>query len=375
MRRRWRARSRATRSIAELARRVGRRNRDDAVDAVLVDAAARSALRAVYERVIASRADAAAPGVGMKIAIRDDDTCYFTSPAELERVYGDVWQRVPVCLATVPFAVGYQRAGIPESEWHSGRALSARRESGAGGVASGADRRAARHGRAARLHARGLPGRIRVSGGARSRSARRRRARVSRARARRADPRVRAAAQRAVEARPRRRRARAGLDVLGSFLSFRPSNRPWDRRDAGELVAHSTVPTRDRAARAASRSSIRTRCDTGVTPSSAVTASFRRTTLEQLIAGLEEARRFGGDFCLATHYWEVDARLKDILLRFLDYAERVPDVAIRDGRGAVRRFRMIVVEARELTLDAGRHSGYADAARSSLAVSATSART
>ena len=57
----------------------------------------------------------------MKIALRDDDTCYFTSPDELERVYGDVWQRVPVCLATVPFAVGYPRVGIPEAEWHSGR--------------------------------------------------------------------------------------------------------------------------------------------------------------------------------------------------------------------------------------------------------------
>src|SRR5262245_57322875 len=57
----------------------------------------------------------------MKIALRDDDTCYFTPPAELERVYGDVWDRVPVCLATVPFAIGYPRAGIPESEWHSKR--------------------------------------------------------------------------------------------------------------------------------------------------------------------------------------------------------------------------------------------------------------
>ena len=57
----------------------------------------------------------------MKIALRDDDTSFFTSPADLERVYADVWDRVPVCLATVPFTVGYPRAGIPEAEWHSGR--------------------------------------------------------------------------------------------------------------------------------------------------------------------------------------------------------------------------------------------------------------
>jgi hypothetical protein len=45
-----------------------------------------------------------------------------------------------------------------------------------------------------------------------------------------------------------------------------------------------------------------------------------------LTAALDEARSFGGDFCLATHYWEVDAPLKDILLRFLDYAAKIPDV-------------------------------------------------
>ena len=32
------------------------------------------------------------------------------------------------------------------------------------------------------------------------------------------------------------------------------------------------------------------------------------TTLEELVAGFEEARRAGGDFCLATHYWEVERR-------------------------------------------------------------------
>src|SRR5262249_50969030 len=56
----------------------------------------------------------------MKVALRDDDTCYFTKPETLERVYGDVWTRVPVCLATVPFAVGYRGAGIPPRHWDGG---------------------------------------------------------------------------------------------------------------------------------------------------------------------------------------------------------------------------------------------------------------
>jgi hypothetical protein len=51
------------------------------------------------------------------------------------------------------------------------------------------------------------------------------------------------------------------------------------------------------------------------------------TTLNHLVGGFEEARGAGGHFCVATHYWEVDATLKDVLLRFLDHASRVPGVA------------------------------------------------
>ena len=32
----------------------------------------------------------------------------------------------------------------------------------------------------------------------------------------------------------------------------------------------------------------------------------------------------GGDFCVATHHWEVDARMKDVLARVLDRAASIP---------------------------------------------------
>jgi hypothetical protein len=50
------------------------------------------------------------------------------------------------------------------------------------------------------------------------------------------------------------------------------------------------------------------------------------TTLEDLIAGFAEAREAGGDFCLATHYWEIDEAMKGVMLRFLDHAARYADV-------------------------------------------------
>ena len=68
----------------------------------------------------------------MKVAIRDDDTSYFTTPDALERVYGDVWDRVPVCLAVVPFAIGYEQAGIPRGALALGRIVRARSQPRAG---------------------------------------------------------------------------------------------------------------------------------------------------------------------------------------------------------------------------------------------------
>ena len=260
----------------------------------------------------------------MKIAVRDDDTCYFTSPAELDRLYGDVWDRVPVCLATVPFAVGYERVGIPESEWHSGRRFPLeenaalvtwlRQRIGEGRVtvalhgythedfphgfefqaAPDPDRRIA-EGRAYLERVLGTPIRLFV-------------------------PPHNALSKRGLDAV-----SAAGLDVLGSFLSFRPSNRPWDR----ETLFNWWRIQRYR------RATGRTRSEPLVYPHP---LRYRRhaefgchglvpsTTLDQLIGGVEEARRHDGDFCLATHYWEVDARLKNILLRFLDHVQKLPDV-------------------------------------------------
>ena len=50
------------------------------------------------------------------------------------------------------------------------------------------------------------------------------------------------------------------------------------------------------------------------------------TTAEQLIQAFDEARALGGDFCVATHYWEIDAVLHSVLRRFLDYTSRFSDV-------------------------------------------------
>jgi len=260
----------------------------------------------------------------VKIALRDDDTCYFTSPSELERVYGDVWQRVPVCLATVPFAVGYPRAGIPESEWHSGRRfpLDANSELVAWLRQRIAERRitVALHGYSHEDYPDGFEFQAapdldrRVAEG---------RAYLERVLA--TPIRVFVPPHNALSKRGLAAVSRAGLNVLGSFLSFRPSNREWDRRTLANwwrIQQFRRATARDRSDRFVYPHPLRyTRhvefgCH-GLIPA---------TSFEDLASGLEEARRFGGDFCLATHHWEVDDRLKRVLMQFLDHAAQFPDV-------------------------------------------------
>jgi predicted deacetylase len=260
----------------------------------------------------------------VKIALRDDDTCYFTAPESLERVYHDVWDRVPVCLATVPRAIGYERAGIPREHWRSGEAFPlvqnrelvpfledaiARRrvtialhgythQDYAGGFefqAAPDPERRLRHGLSELRETLGAPISVFV-------------------------PPHNALSKRGLEAV-----SAARLNVLGSFLSFRPSMRPWDRHTPGNWWRVS----RYRA------STGRAKTDRFVYPHA---LRFRRhaefgchslvpgTTIDALTSGFDEARRAGGNFCLATHYWEVDDALKGVMVRFLDYAAQHADV-------------------------------------------------
>jgi predicted deacetylase len=260
----------------------------------------------------------------MKVAIRDDDACYFTDPETLERVYGDIWTYAPVCLATVPFAIGYERAGIPREHWHSGEAfalernrtlveyLNAQREAGRVSIAL--------HGFTHQDFPSGYEFQAAPDPERRVHEGREYLERTLATRVSIFVPPHNALSRRGLAAV-----SGAGLNLLGSFLSFRPSLRAWELR---------TPLNWWRVSRFRARTG-RRRHDAFVYPlvlrygrhaefgcHSLVTA----TTTDDLVRGFEEARREGGDFCVATHYWEVDARMKETLVRLLEHASRYPDV-------------------------------------------------
>ena len=74
----------------------------------------------------------------MKVALRDDDTSYFTEPGRLESVYHDVWDRIPVGLAVIPQAAGFADKAMPEKYWDAGRAFPLEENRGAGRSRCGA---------------------------------------------------------------------------------------------------------------------------------------------------------------------------------------------------------------------------------------------
>ena len=260
----------------------------------------------------------------MKFALRDDDTSYFTEPGQLEAVYHDVWDRVPVGLAVIPQAAGFADKAIPETYWDAARAFPL--DENAPLVASlrtlVKDGRVSisQHGFTHEDYPDGHEFQAAPDIESRLASGQAYLERVLETRIRVFVPPHNALSKRGLQAIDS-----AGLNLLGSFLSFRPSMRPWDLQTPvnwWRIRQYRDRTGRSKADRLVYPHVLRYRnhgefgCY-GLIPN---------TSFEELQRGFDEARAAGGDFCLATHYWEVDATLKPVLIRLLDYAAGFPDV-------------------------------------------------
>ena len=260
----------------------------------------------------------------MKVALRDDDTSYFTEPDRLDAVYRDVWDRIPVCLAVVPHAMGFADKAIPEQYWQShsafpledNPALVARLKAliGTGRITI------AQHGFTHEDFPEGHEFQAAPDVGSRLARGQAYLEQLLDTKIRIFVPPHNALSKRGLQAV-----GSAGLNLLGSFLSFRPSMRPWEPRTLGNwwrVRGYRTATHRVKADRMIYPHVLRYRHHAEFGCHSLIPG----TTLEELVSGFEEARRVGGHFCIATHYWEVDETLKDVLLRFLDHAAATPGV-------------------------------------------------
>jgi hypothetical protein len=235
---------------------------------------------------------------GVRVAIRDDDTCFFTDPADLERVYHDVWDLVPICLATVPFAIGYERIGIPREHWHDGEAFALDRNAALIDFLKSrvAGKRAtiALHGYTHQDYPDGFefqsapdPER-RVADGLRY-------LRETLGTA----PSIFVPPHNAMSRCGLAAVGAAGLNILGSFLSFRPSMRPWDYMTPANWLRITQFR----------RATGRTKSDRLIYPHVLRYADHAEfgchslipgTTVEELTKAFDEARTAAGDFWRRT---------------------------------------------------------------------------
>lgn len=260
----------------------------------------------------------------MKVAIRDDDTCALTTPEGLSRVYEGIWDHVPVSLGIIPFAVGYPRVDVPRERWYVGnpspfegngpliKFIREHHGKGRFGIIlhgythedfpDGFEFQAApdlkRRVREGRQYLEALLG-VRIT--------------------------VFIPPHNALSKRGFDAVSAEGMDILGSFLFFHPSLRPMEWRGAINWWQIKRFR----------RVTGRRRLEPLVYPHVLRFARHREfgchslipsTTLEELIRGFEEARLFGGDFCIATHHWELDDKMRGILEDLLAHASRYPDV-------------------------------------------------
>ncbi|SRR5579884_120283 len=260
----------------------------------------------------AATADLAAPPMlpgarPLWFALRDDDTNYFTRPEQLERVYGALWDRVPVSLSVVPFHASTPSKAIPPEYWSGDRVFPLHEH---GELVSYLRELLAQGRVAISLHGyshQNYPHGFEFEVGPDLLG------RLQHGRAYLEDllgtevsvfvPPHNALSRQGLLAVDR-----AGLNVLGSFLSFHPARKPWDRTTLGNYIRVTLYRLRLRRGRRAKivypfplryRNHAELGCHNLVPGVRA----------ETLLAGLAEARRVGGSYCLATHYWELDEAL------------------------------------------------------------------
>ena len=256
----------------------------------------------------------------MRFAIRDDDTCFFTRPEALKRVYGAYWDRIPISLAVVPVHASTRSTGIPSEHWEGDREfplgdnqplVEFLRDGAAAGRLS-----ILLHGYSHQNYPNGYEFEVgpdlewRLRRGLSYLSA------LLDVRITTFVPPHNALSRAGLIAVDR-----VGLNVLGSFYSFRPDKKPLGLdavANYARLTAHRWRTGRGRHQRLIYPWPLRynRHAEFGCQP------LVPRTTLDELLSAFEEARRFGGDFCLATHYWEIDDRLAGMLDAVIAHADR-----------------------------------------------------
>ena len=247
----------------------------------------------------------------MRFALVDHDTNYFTKPEQLENVYGEIWDKIPISLSVVPFHACTKSGAIPRQYWQGDRTFPIGenkklveflkrkiRENKVSILIHGYSHKDYENGHefevGENLYEKLKEGKkyLEETFGVEIKTF----------------------------APPHNSLSKEGmkaviankLNILGSF-SFRLSQRPFRLKNISYFLKRRSFQRKNRTffypfLMQFSDHSELDRC-----------SLISSTRLEDLIEKFDLTKRYNGDFCLATHYWEIDERLSRLLLKFVSY--------------------------------------------------------
>lgn len=247
----------------------------------------------------------------IKFAIRDDDINYFTKPEELEGIYKNIWDKIPISLAVVPFQSCTKTGAVPEKHWNGNEVFPIEnnnelvsflkgkiRENKVSIMLHGYSHKDYKNGHefgaGENLHEKVKEGRTYLEN-------------LFSVKIKTFVPPHNFLSKKGLSAV-----ISNGLNILGSF-SFSLNSRPFELNNVVNFIKRKSFQ-------------LKNKCFYYPFPIKFINHSeldcfslISSTDFDTLRQRFELAVNYGGNFCLALHYWEAHGTLYDMFIKFISY--------------------------------------------------------
>jgi len=269
----------------------------------------------------------------MKFAIRDDDTNFFTNPEDLEKIYSRIWNICPISLTVVPFIASMKSPAIPEKYWQGDRIFSI-----------GENKKLVEflkskisenkisilmHGYSHKNYENGYEFEVGENLYEKVRKGKKYLQELFEVEIKTFVPPHNSLSKEGMKAVIANK-----LNILGSF-SFRLSQRPFQLKNIFYFLKRKNFQGKNKTFFYPF-----VMCFTDHSELDCCSL-IPSTSLEDLIEKFDLARRYNGDFCLTTHYWEVsNLQTLDTFRRFWEYVNKFNNISHLSVNKIFERFEL-----------------------------------
>jgi len=239
----------------------------------------------------------------MRFVVVDHDTNYFTKPEQLENVYGKIWDKIPISLSVVPFHACTKSGAIPQEYWQGNRIfpIGENKE-----LVEFLKRKISEnkvsilmHGYSHRDYENGYEFEVGENLYEKVKEGKKYLEETFRVEIRTFVPPHNSLSKEGMKAVIANR-----LNILGS-LSFRPSRRPFEVRYIFNLFRRKFFQLKSGILTYPMVLPFKGYCEL------ACFSLIPSTRMGELIRAFNLIRKYDANFCLATHHWEMNAKMKN----------------------------------------------------------------